>query len=93
VKSFNCIGIEMETSSVFGAAKLVGIRASALLQISDVIPANKSLFSGRTREDKERRNFIRERTLAKVILDSTVEHAASLFGGQTKPAMRRKDRL
>jgi purine-nucleoside phosphorylase len=80
VKNFNCIGIEMETSSVFRAAKLVGIRASAILQISDVIPRNKSLFSGRTTEDKERRIFIRERILTKAILDSTVEHAASLFG-------------
>lgn len=73
IKNFNCIGIEMETSSVFGAAKLVGIRASALLQVSDVIPTNKSLFSGRTREDKERRNFIRERILTKAILDSIVD--------------------
>jgi purine-nucleoside phosphorylase len=72
VRNFNCIGIEMETSSVFGAAKLVGIRASAILQVSDVIPKSKSLFSGRTKEDMERRTFIRERILAKVILDSII---------------------
>ena len=73
VKKFNCIGIEMETSSVFRAAKLVSIGASALLQVSDVIPTNKSLFSGRTREDMERRNFIRERILTKAILDSIID--------------------
>ena len=28
---FDCIGIEMETSAVFNAARLVGIRAAALL--------------------------------------------------------------
>lgn len=70
VESFNCIGIEMETSSVFRAAKLVGIRASALLQVSDVIPTNKSLFSGRSGEDMERRSFIKKTILTKVILDS-----------------------
>ena len=73
VRNFNCIGIEMETSSVFKAAKLVGIRASALLQVSDVIPANKTLFSGWTREDKEQRNFIRETILTKAILDSIID--------------------
>ena len=77
VESFDCIGIEMETSSVFGAAKLVGIRASAILQVSDVIPKNKSLFSGRTKGDMERRSLIRERTLAKVILDSIVSDSTS----------------
>jgi purine-nucleoside phosphorylase len=76
VSNFDCIGIEMETSSVFRAARLVGIRASALLQVSDVIPANKSLFSGRTKDDMERRNSIREGILARVILDSIIDSAA-----------------
>lgn len=75
VKNFHCIGIEMETSSVFKASKLVHISASALLQVSDVIPANKSLFSGRTKEDMERRSFIRERILAKAVLDSIIDDA------------------
>lgn len=77
VKNLNCIGIEMETSSVFKAAKLVGIRASALLQVSDVIPKSKSLFSGRTKEDKERRSHIREKTLTKVILESIISDPTS----------------
>jgi len=76
VKNFNCIGIEMETSSVFRSAKLVGISASALLQISDVIPKKKSLFSGRTMEDRERRHSIRERILTKAILDSIIDNDA-----------------
>ncbi|MCH7734911.1 MAG: hypothetical protein IH961_06830, partial [Chloroflexi bacterium] len=50
-RELNCIGVEMETAAVFNAARLVGIRAAALLQLSDVIPAKKSLFSGRTPAD------------------------------------------
>ena len=73
VENFNCIGIEMETSAVFKAAKIVGIRAGALLQISDVIPRSKSLFSGRTKEEKERRNLIRETVLTEAILDSIID--------------------
>lgn len=70
VKNFHCIGIEMETSAVFRAAKLVGIKASALLQVSDVIPMNKTVYSGRTNKDMGRRKFVKERILPKVILDS-----------------------
>ncbi len=72
VNELNCIGIEMETSAVFGAAKLVGIKAGALLEISDVTPNGKTLFSGRTKEDGERRHFIRETVMAKAILESMI---------------------
>ena len=73
VENFDCIGIEMETSAVFKAARLVGIRAGALLQVSDVIPRNKSLFSGRTKVERERRHHIRETILTKAILDSMID--------------------
>ena len=75
VKKFGCIGIEMETSSVFKAAKLVDIKASALLQVSDVIPLNKSLFSGRLKQEMERRQLIKRKVLAKAVLDSIVDDA------------------
>jgi len=65
-----CIGIEMETSALFNAAALVGIRAAALLQLSDVIPTRKSLFSGRTEQDRARRSNIRERVLARIALEA-----------------------
>lgn len=67
---FSCIGIEMETSSVFNAAALVGIHAAALLQVSDVIPAKKSLFSGRTTQDHQRRRQIRRSVLSRIVLDT-----------------------
>ncbi|UCF62385.1 MAG: hypothetical protein JSV37_06715 [Anaerolineaceae bacterium] len=70
VKHYGCMGIEMETAAVFGAAKVVGIRACALLQVSDVIPAHKTLFSGRTDEDHKRRRRIKKEVLTKVLLES-----------------------
>jgi purine-nucleoside phosphorylase len=60
----------METAAVFGAARVVGIRAGALLQVSDVIPVNKTLFSGRTKEDHKKRRWLKENVLARIILES-----------------------
>ena len=65
-----CIGIEMETSATFNAARLVGIQVAALLQVSDLPMAGKSLFSGRTAEEGERRRLIRRTVLAEALLDS-----------------------
>jgi purine-nucleoside phosphorylase len=70
---FGCIGIEMETSAVFNAARLVGIRAAALLQLSDVIPARQSLFSGRTMQDHQRRRDVRRSVLSRIVLDTLCE--------------------
>jgi purine-nucleoside phosphorylase len=67
---YNCVGIEMETSAVFNASALIGIRAAALLQLSDVIPIRKSLFSGRTEDDHKRRKDIRKSVLTKIVLDA-----------------------
>jgi purine-nucleoside phosphorylase len=65
-----CVGIEMETSAVFKAARLCGIRAAALLQVSDVIPARKSLYSGRTEADQKRRRWARMEILAPAVLNA-----------------------
>lgn len=65
-----CVGIEMETSAVFRAARLCGIRAAALLQFSDVIPARKSLYSGRTEADQKRRRWARTEILAPAVLNA-----------------------
>ena len=67
---YDCIGIEMETSAVFNCCKLVGIPAAALLLVSDVIPTGKSLFSGRTEEDRARYKFIKKSVLSRIILDT-----------------------
>jgi purine-nucleoside phosphorylase len=70
VEELHCIGIEMETAAVFRAAELVGIRAGALLQVSDVPLLNRSIYSGRTRQEMERRASIRREVLARIVLDS-----------------------
>ena len=70
VEKYGCIGIEMETSAVFNCANLVNIRAAALLIVSDVIPVNKSLFSGRTKQDTNRYKEIKKTMLSKIILDT-----------------------
>ncbi len=67
-----CIGIEMETAATFHAARVVGIEAAALLIVSDVIPVNKSLFSGRTKADAERRRSVRHNQLAEAIFETLV---------------------
>ena len=72
-----CIGVEMETAAVFNAAQVVGIRAAALLMVSDVIPINKSLFSGRTEEERARRKYVREQVLSRIILDTLADKRLS----------------
>ena len=65
-----CIGVEMETSPLFKAAALVGIRAAALLQISDVMPTGKTLFSGRTEEEMSHRAHIKADILPQILLET-----------------------
>ncbi len=65
-----CIGVEMETSATFKAANLVGIRAAALLQVSDVIPTKKSLFSGRTEQEMVEKERIKTNVLPKILLET-----------------------
>ena len=70
VSRLHCFGIEMETSATFNAARLVGIQTAALLQVSDMPLAGKSLFSGRTAEENERRRLIRRTALPEILLDT-----------------------
>ena len=55
------------------AFTLVGIPAAALLQISDVIPDRKSLFSGRTDAEHERRRRLRRTLLSRIALEGLME--------------------
>lgn len=50
-----CNTIEMETSTVFHTADIAGIKAAAIFNVSDNTVVNKSLYSGRTEEDQQRR--------------------------------------
>jgi purine-nucleoside phosphorylase len=64
-----CAGIEMETAAVFKAARLVGIRAAALLSVSDVPIRGQTLYAGRSAAERERRQETRRKILAKALLD------------------------
>jgi purine-nucleoside phosphorylase len=63
----------METAAVFNAASLVGMKAAALLLISDVISNNKSLFYGRTEQDRGYYRFVRETSFSKIVLDTLTD--------------------
>lgn len=73
VSEYGCNAIEMETAAVFNAASLVGINASALLLISDVISNNKSLFNGRTEQEREYYRYVRETYLSRIVLDTLTD--------------------
>jgi len=72
VNKLNCIGIEMEMSAAISAANSVGINVSALLQVSDVIPNNKSLLNERPKDELKQRKWLKEHLLGKIILDSMI---------------------
>ncbi|MDE3053489.1 MAG: hypothetical protein KGJ70_06360 [Gemmatimonadota bacterium] len=72
VRDHGCIGIEMEVAAVFRAAALTGIRAAALLQLSDVSADGKSLFAGRSEQEQARKWDLRRRILAPLLLDAIV---------------------
>jgi purine-nucleoside phosphorylase len=72
-RQYGCIGIEMETAATFKAAALVGIQASALLQVSDVLPRKKSFFSGIAEQEHAARRRIRAEVLSQIVLDLLVQ--------------------
>lgn len=71
-KDLGCAGIEMETAAVFKAARLVGIQAAPLFSISDVPVIKKSLYAGRSENEKEARRQIRSKVLARALLECLV---------------------
>ena len=73
VRDHGCIGIEMETAAVFRAAALTGIRAAALLQLSDVSADGKSLFAGRSDAEQTRKWDLRRRVLAPLLLEAIAQ--------------------
>lgn len=60
--------IEMETASFFKAANTIGLNASALFCISDNTINKKSLYSGRTNEDNNYRNLVKNKIIPEVII-------------------------
>lgn len=64
----NCNVIEMETAAAFRAAKLAEIAIAAIFSVSDNTVCNKSLVSGRTKEEMDYRKFVRRNLFSQIIL-------------------------
>jgi len=66
--NMGCNVIEMETAVAFRVAKIMNIPLVALFSISDNVTTNKSLVTGRTKEDMEYRRFTRKELFPRIIL-------------------------
>lgn len=68
ILNMGCNIIEMETAAAFRAAKMAGISIGAIFTVSDNTVMKKSLVSGRTKEEMERRRFVRCTLLPQILL-------------------------
>lgn len=64
-----CNTLEMETSSLFKCADIIGVEASALFVISDNTIKNKSLYGGRKEGDKLKKKKARDEYVPKVVME------------------------
>lgn len=69
ISSTGCNTIDMETASAFRAAKLMKKPLAAIFSVSDNTIANKSLISGRMKDERGYRRFVRGELLPKIILN------------------------
>lgn len=69
VVDIGCRTIELETSSLFKCASIIGIESSALFVISDNTIKNKSLYGGRKEEDKNKKKKARDEYVPSVVVD------------------------
>ena len=60
--------IEMETANLFKCNELLKINVTALFCISDNTLLNKSLYSGRTKEENEYRHKVRNEIIPEVVI-------------------------
>lgn len=67
ILAMGCGTIEMETAACFRAAELCGIPAAAVFSISDSTVRRKSLYSGRSEEDRRRRREVRSAVFPQVL--------------------------
>ena len=64
-----CNTIEMETATLFHTSNIVNIKSSAIMNISDNTVLNKSLYSGRTDEEQQRRYKVKKDIIPRIALD------------------------
>ena len=58
----------MEISTFYEIAALLSLKAVALTIISDSTVAKKTLYSGRSEKDREKRYYVRNETLPSIII-------------------------
>lgn len=63
-----CNSIDMESAVFFKSAKLSGMSAAALMQVSDNAVLNKSLFTDNiSKEEKAYRRYVRDKIISEII--------------------------
>ncbi len=67
ITGLGCNVIEMETAAAFKSARLAGIAITAVFSVSDNTMMNKSLISGRTKEEMDYRRHTRRELFPKII--------------------------
>lgn len=67
ILNLGCKAIEMETSALFSAYHVVEKECVALLAVSDNMILNKTLISGRTKEDMDKYHNTRYQVIPKII--------------------------
>jgi Phosphorylase superfamily. len=70
ILEMGCNVIEMETAAAFTAAYIAHIPIAAIFSVSDNTILNKSLVSGRTKEEMDYRKYIRHELFPKIILET-----------------------
>ena len=63
-----CNVIEMETAAAFRAAKMINVPMAAVFSVSDNTVIQKSLISGRTKEDNDYRRYVKKKLIPQIIL-------------------------
>lgn len=69
IKSLGAATIEMETAAFFKSCHVLKLNCAVLFCISDSIVDNKSLYSGRSKEENDYRHYVRDEIIPRVIVD------------------------
>lgn len=62
-----CKTIEMETACLFKCCNTIKMNVTAIFVVSDNILVNKSLYSGRSEEEKERKKYTKHNIIPKLV--------------------------
>ena len=62
-----CKTIEMETACLFKCCNTIKMNVTAIFAVSDNILVNKSLYSGRSEEEKDRKKYTKHNIIPKLV--------------------------